>query len=367
MKVAFFLPHLTDGGVAHSSFILAGQFLAHGHDVDILTIRPNAEMTEEPPDGTRVIDLRARRTATAIPALSLYLRREKPDGVISVQHFANTAAVIAKMLVRSGTKLVLSERMFVDAALRRDKGFRGVVLPRLMRSLYRRADAVVANSSANAERLCDLLGWEPGRVKTIYNPTFQASIGELAKAEVKHQWFDPGEPPVILSVGRLSVEKDYPLLIQAFCRMRETIDCRLVLLGEGPDRGELRRAIRKAGVSDYVDMPGHHSNPYRFMSRAALFVLSSQYEGLPNVLIEAQACGVPVLSTDCPTGPREILLDGSAGVLVPVGDPVALADQGVRLLTDRVFARGLVDEAMVNLFRFDPETCYRAYLELLKS
>lgn len=367
MKVAFFLPHLTDGGVAHSSFILAEQFVAHGHEVDILTIRPNPAMTGEPPAGARVIDLGAGRAATAIPALARYLRREKPSGMISVQHFANTTAVLAKVLAWSRTKLVLSERMFVDAALERDKGIRRLVLPRLMWLLYRKANAVVANSSANADRLGELLGWERGRVRTIYNPTFHPSISGLAEEPLDDPWFAPGEPPVVLTVGRLSVEKDYGVLVRAFAKIKQTVDCRLVIVGEGPERASLEALVRELGVADEVDLPGHRANPYSYMSRAALFVLSSQYEGLPNVLIEAQACGVPVLSTDCPTGPREILMDGAAGVLVPVGDVGALADQATRLLNDRSLAQGLADEATSHLSRFDPETCYQAYLGLLEG
>ena len=365
LKVAFFLPHLADGGVARSSFILAGRFVQHGHDVDVLTVRPSGSMSLSPPDGVRVIDLGARRALTSIPSLVRYLRRERPAALVSAQHFANVAAVLARSLAHRKVKLLLTERLSIDEALKRDRGLRRLVLPRLMRLLYGRADALVANARDNAERLAELLGWPPGSVRTIYNPTFDPSIRPMAEEPVTESWFAPGEPPVVLGVGRLAPQKDFSLLLRAFAAMRAKTDCRLVIIGEGPERARLEALATELGVSADVELPGFRTNPYSYMARASLFVLSSRYEGLPNVLIEAQACGVPVLATDCPTGPREILLGGSAGVLVPVGDVEAMAEQGVRLLADRAYAQGLADEATAHLSRFDPETCYEAYLALL--
>ena len=323
--------------------------------------------TLAPPSGVYVVDLGAKRALTSIPSLAKYLRRERPSALISAQHFANVSAVIARSLAHRDVKLVLTERVFIDEALKRDRGLGALVLPRLMRLLYARADAVVANAGDSAERLAQMLGWSPGSVRTIYNPTFDPSIRLMADEPVSESWFSPAEPPVVLGVGRLAPQKDFGILVRAFAAIRAKLDCRLVILGEGPERALLEALARDLGVTDDVKLPGHKSNPYSYMTRAALFVLSSRYEGLPNVLIEAQASGVPVLSTDCPTGPREILLDGSAGVLVPVGDVEAMAEQGVRLLTDRAFAQSLADEATANLSRFDPETCYQAYLELLES
>jgi glycosyltransferase involved in cell wall biosynthesis len=367
LKIAFFLPHLADGGVARSSFLLAERFVEHGHDVDILTISPSLSMTLTPNCAVRILDLGAKRSAFSIPALVKYLRDERPFALISAQHFANVSAVIARSLARQHTRLILTERLSIDEALKRDHGIRALVLPHLMRLLYGRADAVVANAGDSADRLGEMLGWTRGRVRTIYNPTFDPSIRLMAEEPVAEGWFSTGEPPVVLSVGRLAPQKDFGSLIRAFVVMKAKLDCRLVIIGDGPERSILEALARELGVADSVELPGHRLNPYSYMSRAAVFVLASRYEGLPNVLIEAQACGVPVLSTDCPTGPREILMDGSAGVLVAVGDVGAMAKQGVRLLTDQAFAQGLADEATAHLFRFHPEACYQAYLEILES
>jgi glycosyltransferase involved in cell wall biosynthesis len=367
LKVAFFLPHLADGGVARSSFILAGRFIQHGHSVDILTILPSQTMTIAPPDGARVIDLGAKRALSSIPSLVKYIRRERPSALISAQYFANVSAVLARSLARRDVKLVLTERSAVEEALKRDRGLSAKALPWLMRLLYGRADAVVANAGDGAERLARFLGWPPGSVRTIYNPTFDPSIRVLAEEAPTESWFAPGERPVVLSVGRLAPEKDFGVLLRAFAAIRAKLECRLVMVGEGPDRANLEALAGELGVAGDVEFPGHRANPYSYMSRAALFVLSSLNEGLPNVVIEAQACGVPVLSTDCPTGPREILLDGAAGALVPVGDVEAMAEAGLRLLTDRATAQGLAEEATAQLSRFEPETCYRAYLDLLEN
>lgn len=367
LKVAFFLPHLADGGVARSSFILAGRFIQHGHSVDILTIHASQTMTIAPPDGARVIDLGAKRALRSIPSLVKYIRREQPSALISAQHFANVSAVLACSLARRDLKLVLTERLSIDEALKRDRGLSAKALPWLMRLLYGRADAVVANAGDSAAALAQFLGWSPGSVQTIYNPTFDPSIRLMAEEPVAESWFEPGERPVVLSVGRLEPQKDFGVLLRAFAAIRAKLECRLVIVGEGGDRASLEALAGELGVAGDVEFPGHRANPYSYMSRAALFVLSSSYEGLPNVVIEAQACGVPVLSTDCPTGPREILLDGTAGVLVPVGDGEAMAEEGVRLLTDRAFAQSLADEATAHLSRFEPETCYQVYLELLEN
>jgi glycosyltransferase involved in cell wall biosynthesis len=170
---------------------------------------------------------------------------------------------------------------------------------------------------------------------------------------------------LVLAVGRLTYQKDFSTLLRAFATVREKMDARLVILGDGPDRRNLESLATKLDIENHVDFPGYVDNPYPYLKRADLFVLSSRYEGLPNVLIEAQICGAPIVSTDCPTGPDEILMKGRAGVLVPVGDAASMAVAMSDVLCDQSLARGFVESGQEELHRFTPEACYNAYMRLI--
>ena len=170
------------------------------------------------------------------------------------------------------------------------------------------------------------------RVHVVYNPVVTEEMERKSREPVDHPWIGGDGPPVILAVGRLDAQKDFPTLLAAFARLLTRRPARLIVLGEGKKRPHLLSLARRLGVAEHVDFPGFADNPYAFMARASLFVLSSRREGLPTVLIEAMACGCPVVSTDCPYGPREILEDGRHGPLAPVGDAEALAAAMARTL-----------------------------------
>jgi len=183
----------------------------------------------------------------------------------------------------------------------------------------------VTVSDSVGRELADGLGLAPESVETIYNPVVDDTLAARASEAPEHPWFEEGEPPVVLGVGRLTEQKDFATLIRAFALLRRKRDARLLLLGEGRLRAELEQEARILGVSEHVHLPGFVDNPFSYMARAAVTALSSGYEGLPGVLIQAMACGCPVVSTDCPGGSREILGSGRYGRLVAVGDPEALA------------------------------------------
>jgi glycosyltransferase involved in cell wall biosynthesis len=366
LHVAFFIPGLGDGGVTRGTLILAAEFVRHGHKVDVLTVAPRGEMIKSPPAGVRMVDLKSRRTITAVPKLARYLRRERPSALISAQHYANVASVWARMLGRTETKLILTERLSVAETLDRPFGIRNRIMPFLMRRFYSRADAVVANSKDGAAELATALGWSKDRVTPIYNPTIHDRLHKMAAEEVDHPYFAEGAPPVILSVARLEYPKDYTTLLEAFADVRKRTPARLLILGDGDLKNEIVSRARKLGVAEDVDLPGYADNPYSYMARAAVFVLSSTFEGLPNVVIEAQACNVPVVATDCPTGPREILLDGEAGRLVPVGDSTAMADAISGLILNQDEAKGITSIASQHLDRFLPDTCFDEYEKLIR-
>jgi len=367
MKIAFYLPRMGDGGVVRATLLLAGEFTANGHAVHLVTVQARGVMYGSLPKGVRLVELGSSRTLSSIPRVAAYLRRERPDAFVAAHYHANIAAIVAKALARGHARIVITERVAVGASLLTERGVKGRALRLLVRKTYPRADAVVTNSLDNSAELAALFRWPPHRVHTIYNPTFAGDVPQRAAMPVDHPWFQPGGPPVILSVGRLSPQKDYPTLLRAFARVRRSLPARLVILGEGPVRPELERLSIELGVQADTALLGHAPNPYAYMAKAALFVLPSRFEGLPNVLIEAQACGVPIVSTACPTGPREILLDGEAGALVPVGDPDAMAAEIVSLLRDDARRARYVAAAAGNLDRFTPRRCYEGYLRLLEG
>lgn len=226
------------------------------------------------------------------------------------------------MLARSATRVIVSEQAsFVEYRLL-TPSLRHRLLRLAMRFLYRRAHAVTAVSTALALEVAEGLGLPENRVLYAPNPIVSQTLIEQAEAGSPHPWF-ADELPVIVAAGRLVPEKDHALLLRAFAGMARPV--RLIIVGEGRERPALERQARELGIAGRVALPGFDPNPFAFMRRAGLFVLSSRTEGLPSVLIEAMACGAPVVSTDCRTGPREILEGGRWGRLVPVGDAAALA------------------------------------------
>ena len=225
---------------------------------------------------------------------------------------------------------------------------------------YRRADRVIAISNSVAQDLTDKCNVPSGQIQVIYNPVITPQLHHLSKAEVPHPFFRPGRPPVILGVGRLVKVKNFGTLLRAFALVRQKHPARLVILGEGEERAELEQLARELNIAEDFALPGFTSNPYAWMSKAGVFVLSSVNEGLSSVLIEALACGCPVVSTDCPGGPAEILENGRYGRLTPVGDPEAMAEAILQTLSGR---GNPVDEQWKQ--RFALENAVQQYLDVL--
>jgi glycosyltransferase involved in cell wall biosynthesis len=267
------------------------------------------------------------RTLRYLPDLVRYLRREQPAALLSAKPYANLAALWARRLAGVPTRVVISERTSLSHEVtQRSKRWKWQFLPPVIRCVYPSADAIVAVSNGVADDLSLTAGIPREGITTIYNPVVMPELYEKARAPLNHPWFASGTPPVLLGAGRLVAQKDFATLIKAFARVRAVQEVRLVILGEGKKRTELETLTRELGVASDVDLPGWIDNPFAYMARAAVFVLSSAYEGLPGVLIQAMACGCPVVSTNCPSGPAEILENGDCGPLVPAGDHEALAN-----------------------------------------
>ncbi|WP_277811577.1 glycosyltransferase [Chromohalobacter canadensis] len=340
-RIAVFLPSLAGGGAERVMVTLANGFATHGVPVDLVVVAAEGAYLEDVSPHVRLVELGASRVLFSLPALVRYLRRERPHALLSALNHANIVALWARKLARTKTRLVVSERNNLSSAMSSGRFKRG--LPWLMRLSYPSADAIVAVSSGVADDLAQTVRLPRERIDVVYNP-INSNLPRLCEVPVEHPWLVEGEPPVIVAAGRLAVQKDFATLVEAFAMVRQTHRARLVILGEGELRATLEARIAELGIGDDVALPGFVDNPYPWMRKASLFVLSSAWEGFCNVLAEAMACGTPVVSTNCPSGSAEILEDGKWGRLVPVGDASALA---------RAISETLNDET-------HPDVCHRA-------
>jgi glycosyltransferase involved in cell wall biosynthesis len=233
----------------------------------------------------------------------------------------------------------------------------------LMRLLYPLADCIVAVSAGVADDLSKILKVPRSQIKVIYNPVVTTEMLVASRHRVTHPWFADGEPPVILGIGRLTHAKGFSTLIQAFAKIRKAhIPARLMILGEGNERDKLEKLVFELGIDSDVSLPGFQNNAYSFLRHASVFVLSSLWEGLPTVLIEALACGTPIISTDCHSGPREILEDGKWGILVPVADEDALV---TAIQNSLATPQQPIPE--IAWARFEQEEVLSKYLQLITS
>jgi glycosyltransferase involved in cell wall biosynthesis len=260
--------------------------------------------------------------------------------VLSALNYVNIVGLWARVMAGVGTRFVVSERNTLSPAARHQRTWREFARPRLIGRFYRWADGIVAVSGGVADDLTAVTGLPRNRIEVIPNPVITPRLREMAIERLDHPWFQPGEPPVVVAVGRLAPQKDFDTLIRAFAEVRRKRLARLFILGEGPDRSALESIVASSDLGADVALPGWVTNPYPYLVRAAAFVLSSRWEGLPGALIEALYCGPPVIATDCPSGPREILDGGRHGRLVPVGDRDALARAIDQALAGRIARPG---------------------------
>lgn len=301
---------------------LANGFADRGHRVDLVLVEAKGRYLPEVSHRVNIVDLRQRRVLASVGPLSRYLRRERPDAMLSALTHANFVAIISRTLARVGTRLVVSERNSLVPL----QGLSGALLRFLIRVLYPRADSIIAVSRGIARELEDEIGRLSQRICSIPNPVEVDRIASLASEPAPHPWLVEGEPPTILAVGRLEPQKDYPTLLAAFARVRAQRDVRLIILGEGSLKEELEQLIIDENLTENVFLAGFHSNPFVWMAASQVYVLCSRHEGFPNSLVQAMACNTRVVSTACPTGPDEILEDGKWGILVPVARDDLLGD-----------------------------------------
>jgi glycosyltransferase involved in cell wall biosynthesis len=343
-RVAIFVSFSGQGGVERMILNLCEGLSRTGLLVDLVLVKAESLHEMELPAGVTIVNLNARHTLTSLIALVRYLRAVRPVALLAAKDRAIKVAALARAFARVPVRLVGRLGTTVSAALEGQGRLRRAAWHAGMRRFYPRVDRIVAVSEGVAADVRQITGLSPGRVQVVRNPVWTSRLERLASEPARHPWFSGRSVPVILGAGRLTRQKDFPTLVRAFAQARAKRPCRLVILGDGRQRDELLALAKELGVADDVALPGFQRNPYAWLARASLFVLSSAWEGSPNVLTEALALGVPVVATDCPSGPREILAGGRYGKLVPVGDADALAGAMIETL-ERPLPRETLQEA----------------------
>lgn len=361
--VSLFASFSGSGGVERMLVNLMQGFIDLGRGVDLLLVRAEGPHLARLPKAVNIVRLGGDHTLLAVPALVRYLRQERPLALLAAKDRAGRAALLARRLAGTDTRILLrlgtnlSTAMAGRSALRRQLRFWPI------RRLYPQIDQIVAVSCGVADDIASVARIPRESIEVIRNPVITPELRRLAAEPCAHPWFQDEGPPVILGAGRLQKQKDFPTLIRAFALVSRERPCRLVILGDGKGRDALRDLISQLGLDARVDLPGFQTNPFPFLSRADLFVLSSAWEGSPNVLTEAMALGTPVASTDCPSGPSELLDGGRIAPLVPVGDADGLA-AAIKQVLDHPPPPKLLSDAVSEYSQAESAQRYLAALNL---
>lgn len=369
MKVSLYYSSLSYGGVERLLLNIARGLSEGDLEIKILLANAKGELMTQVPPGCEVVDLNVKYgrggvlLAFSLPKLIQYLTITPPDVLVAVPGWGTIVALLARHITKSPTRVIV----VVDVALsilKHSQKLHERLMPHLARWLYPQADAIVVSYHKAADDLFHLTGISQKKIKVIYNPIVTPEIFQKANEDVEHPWFTSDKLPVIIGVGRLVPEKDFSTLIQAFFLVRQVKPVRLIILGEGTERSHLEALIQELNLEKDVELLGYKNNPFAYISRASVFVLSSKREGFPSVLGEAMALGVPVISTNVLSGgPAELLQDGKYGQLVEVGDVKGLANAILKTLKCPPSAKLLQERAQV----FSLALASDGYLELIQG
>ncbi len=364
--IAVFASFSGAGGVERMLVNLMRGFIDLGRPVDLLLAGSDSPHLARLPAAVRRVELGSRHTLMAAIGLARYLRRERPQVLLAAKDRAGRAAVIARRMAGTDTRIVLRLGTNLSAAMAGRSAFDRWLRYAPIRRLYPGIEHIAAVSEGVAEDTALIARYPRERISVIRNPVVTPELIQDAALPCPHPWLDKHRDrriPVIVGAGRLQRQKDFPTLIQAFAMLRRTRPCRLVIIGDGRAKAALEQQIARLGIGDDVALPGFQQNPYPFLGNADLFALSSAWEGSPNVLTEAMALGTPVVATDCPSGPREILDNGRFGPLVPIGDAAALSAAMLQTLDHPQPRQTLIDA----MHEYTQEISASRYLELLKA
>lgn len=332
--IAFFLVDLGGGGAEKVMLSLAGGFAERGLNVDLVLVKLAGDYQSLISPKVRIINLAHPRLITSLPLLIDYLKQHRPKVFISALEDANTVAILAKIIARTATRLIVSVHNPLAFVHAKRSALKQKLTPLFIRWLFPFADAIVGVSKGVCDNIALVSGLPRDKIHVIYNPIFTPELLKKFDAPVDEAWFLNTQISVILAVGRLSTEKDFPTLIRAFALVKQQYPVKLVILGQGGELPALEELVKELELVNDVAFPGFVANPYAYMSKVKMLVMTSIYEGFGNVLVEAIIAGTSVVSTNCESGPAEILEDGKYGDLVAVGDVPALAAAMINTLNN---------------------------------
>ena len=330
-RISVFIPSLRGGGVERVVVNLVNEFTNRGHKVDLLLVSFEGELANALPSNINIIDFNKKRVICCLPLLINYFISMRPTVLLSAMEHINLVAIMARYLSNVPVKIVISVHTNLTFEVVQRRSAFSKILLILLKIFYRYADEIISVTKKGVMDIRRVASIKERQIHSIYNPILTDLFFKQKEMPLKCHWITSKTDPILLSVGRLDPVKDFQTLIKAFAIVLESINCRLVILGEGEERNNLESLILKLGLEDNVLLPGFVKNPFSYMKYASVFVLSSLAEGFGNVLVEAMACELPVISTDCPTGPREILT--KKGALVPIKEIEIMAEQIIMVLS----------------------------------
>jgi glycosyltransferase involved in cell wall biosynthesis len=349
-------------GGAERMMVHTANELSRHVNVSFITLTGNGVLEGELNRNISLVSLDRKKSLHAFFPLCDHLRNVKPDVLISTQIHINLIAMLVKLFCRTSTKIILREATTPGSQFRTFRDNRSRLVKYAVRWPYPKADAIVAICEAVRMNLLQHRFARPEQISVIYNPVVNETLLTGQKETVSHRFFGMGVP-VFISVGRLAAAKNFSLLLEAFAKVVKVRDARLLIIGSGPEHEALLAKSRTLKVEDKVDFTGQIINPFPFLAGSDVYVLSSFFEGLPNALIEAMACGIQLVSVDCPGGSREVLENGSLGQLVSMNDSQALAEAMLNALKNPVDRNKLISGAD----RFTTQKTSEAYLRLIKD
>jgi len=360
LHVAFMVGSLRIGG-AERMMVHTANEMSHQLRVSFLSLTGGGELKGELKKEIVLYSFDNKKSLSSLPSVLGFLKKEKPDVLISTQIHVNLIAVLLKIIFRLKTKIVLREATSPGSQFLEFNDFKSKLVKLAVRRLYPKADAIIAICEAVKKNLLEHHFAKPSQVSVIYNPVINSFFLEGIRAEAKHEFFYAGVP-VVISIGRLTRTKNFALLLNAFALFLKKSDARLIIIGDGPEKENLLRKIKELQLERKTFLPGKILNPYAYLEKSSVYVLTSLFEGLPNALIEAMACGVQLVSVDCPGGSAEILMNGKLGKLTRM-NPEVIAEAMQKVLMHPVDKQLL----LAGTKRFESAKISNEYLALIQK
>ncbi len=359
MKVTFFTARYSHSGVPLAQIRLAKLFQKKGYEIDFIFGYVPDDMNMPILKNMNVINFNKPRVYKLFRKIFKYLVKNKPDVIISAEDHLNAVVLLCARVSGSKAKISVSSRVTPFDTYSNKIFTKRWFLKYFMQFVESRANALVCVSKDMVKQYKTI--FKNSRHQCIYNVVYDNSSQSRMSENVDESWLVNKEIPVIISAGRLAPEKGLLDLILAIKELSKSREVRLLMLGEGPMRKEIEALIKKENLNEVIKLIGFQENPLKFYSKSDVFILSSYVEGLPNVLIEAMMCGCTPVSTNCPTGPEEVLQKEKFGYLVPVHDPIEMA-KGIGRALDEPIPVEILAEGVKN---FTEDAVFKKYQEAL--